>query len=276
MDPNRFDAITKVFAERRLSRRSAVGTGLAAGATAVFGSAAASAQDATPAATPESAPSPITNQPPSQLFVQSFQSGSIAANADGTHTMTLEQGLGQTIVFSDRPSREVFTAPTPAFLDGLGFDPDNPPNAAIVMEVAEGDTDIAVVELFNPTYDDATHTATYDVSVLANWETELELGFQEAPTDLSNLATSFGPTHLFIDGCKWADECGVRVLVGMFPEWRTIGPLPDGPYEKCWHFGDFVCHPCNNGVQNEFITNEYLNQICNQTYGACEGQCEAS
>ncbi len=47
------------------------------------------------------------------LFVQSFQSGSIAPvdGAEGRYTVTLEQGLGQTIYFSDRPERIVGTEP---------------------------------------------------------------------------------------------------------------------------------------------------------------------
>ncbi len=187
MNPNLFAQITRRFSDARLTRRTAaVSTSLAA-------------QDATP----QVAYLPATEKPPTQLFVQSFQSGRIAPSASkfGTHTVTLAQGMGQTIVFTDRPSREVFTAPTPAFLDGLGFDADNPPNAAIVIDAGDGTTDIAVVELFNPTYDEVTHTATYDIAVLANWQNDLELGFQQEPADLANVAAEFGATHLFIDGC---------------------------------------------------------------------------
>ena len=59
------------------------------------------AQDATPEA--------MNDENTSYLFLQSFQSGSIVAK-DGeadTFTLTLEQGLGQTIYFSDRPERIV-------------------------------------------------------------------------------------------------------------------------------------------------------------------------
>ncbi|MDQ3493307.1 MAG: hypothetical protein M3452_08615, partial [Chloroflexota bacterium] len=116
MNPNRFDQISRRFSEQRLSRRTALGASLAA--VAVTSTSLAVAQEATPAATPEpeTAPSPVTEQPPTQLFVQSFQSGSIAPSTSefGTHTVTLAQGMGQTIVFNDRPSREVGTSPTPA------------------------------------------------------------------------------------------------------------------------------------------------------------------
>jgi hypothetical protein len=72
------------------------------------------------------------------LLVQSFQSGSLAAKAgeQGRCTVTLKRGLGQTIYFSDRPGRIVGTIPTDRFLSVLGFSPDNPPNAALLVEIA--------------------------------------------------------------------------------------------------------------------------------------------
>ena len=271
MEPTRFDAITTHFARRRISRRDALaGASLATGAVAVGLTQAAQAQDATPAASPEPevAPSPVTEQPPAQLFVQAFQSGSIASSTSefGTHTVTLAQGMGQTIVFTDRPSREVFTAPTPAFLDGLGFDAANPPNAAILMDAGDGTTDIAVVELFNPSYDEATHTATYDVAVLANWQNELELGFQEEPADLSNVAAEFGATHLFIDGCYDGD-----VLCFAPGDNYSKGKFTD--VYKTWWITDFQCFPVAPNVQNTSDIQRYWIGQCNTTFPACEGKC---
>ena len=43
-----------------------------------------------------------------------------------------EEGVSpQTIAFSDRPERVVGQEPMQKSLDGLGFSPENPPNAAI-------------------------------------------------------------------------------------------------------------------------------------------------
>src|SRR4051794_39644520 len=102
MDPSPFDTIAKLFAARRVSRRTALarcGAGLAAGALAAAGLAAttrdrAAAQDAPP-------PAGAAGEKAQYLFVQSFQSGSIAPKAgeEGTYTLTLEHGLGQTIYF---------------------------------------------------------------------------------------------------------------------------------------------------------------------------------
>src|SRR5688572_25100143 len=215
MDATRMDRISKTLSRRSLSRRRALatgGAGLAAGALAAAGLAAAqdpatsAAEDATPAAG-GSTPAPAFD--PAQkvdfLFVQTFQRGAIAPvdGTDGRYTVTLDGGTGQTVYFADRPDRTVGATPTPQFLEGLGFSADNPPNAALVIETAPGETDVAVVELFNPLYDPVTQGVTYEVEVLANWQVSLEMGFQEAPTDLAALAPSFGSAHLFIDDCPY-------------------------------------------------------------------------
>ncbi len=267
MNPNLFDQVSKRFSEARLTRRHAVGASLAAGAAAVTGIGIA-AQDATPAATPEVVTLPPADDAPTQLFVQSFQSGSIAPSASefGTHRVTLDHGLGQTIVFTDRPSREVGTSPTPAFLDGLGFDADNPPNAALVIDAGDGTTDIAVVELFNPSYDEATHTATYDIAVLANWQNDLELGFQDEPTDLSNVAPHFGATHLFIDGCSGNYPC-VWWNEGHPQTWGYLN-LP-----ATWWWGAAKCVPDAPNAQSIQDVENYWSPTCNETFAACEGRC---
>ncbi len=169
MDVSRFDTIAKLFAGRRLSRRQALtqgGTGLAAGALAAAGLTTATgvaAQDATPA-------TGQTRPEPEMLYLQSFQSGSIAPKdgEGGTFTLTLEQGLGQTIYFSDRPDRIVGAMPTEYFLNTLGFPDDDPPNAALLIERAPGEVEIAVVELFNPVWEGTSPGVTYDIQGLAN------------------------------------------------------------------------------------------------------------
>ena len=270
MNPTLFDQISRRFSEQRASRRTAVATTLAAGAIAVTGSRVL-AQGATPMASPEPETFvlPDSQDSPTQLFVQAFQSGSIAPSTSefGTHTVTLAQGLGQTIVFTDRPSREVFTTPTPAFLDGLGFNADNPPNAAMIMDAGDGTTDIAVVELFNPTYDEATHTATYDISVLANWQNDLELGFQEEPADLANVPTEFGATHLFIDGCDGKFPCvwwdGGHPII-----W---GHLENVPTTYWW--SEVRCIPNAPDAQTAAEAAAYWAPKCNETFPGCEGRC---
>ncbi len=131
-----FDRVSRFFAERRLSRRQALAAGGAGIATAV-GLGAAGTQEATPVAKPV----PETSDSGGQyLFVQSYASGAITpADDPDRYTVTLEGGVGQTVYFANRPSRDVGAGPTEQFLDGLGFREENPPNAALVLEVEPGD-----------------------------------------------------------------------------------------------------------------------------------------
>lgn len=233
MDTTRFDRISRLFADRRRSR----------------------SQIATPAANSDGTPGSTEF-----LFVQSFESGSIAPRdgADGTYTVTLQHGLGQTIYFSDRPERIVGVAPTPQFLDGLGFNAVNPPNAALVIESEEGGTNIAVVELTNPTYDTASSTATYDVAVLENLEGNDNMQFQETTVDLATISASFGSAHLFIDDCT--DDA-----ITCF---NTSGQDVGGAIKRapmCWTWDGWCCTPCRP---------EELPGICNAQYGPyCDGGC---
>jgi hypothetical protein len=267
MNGSQFDKISKVFAERRLSRRRALargGAALSAGLIAATQLNTSSAQDAIPEI---SAEEPVT----STLFVQSFQSGRIAPKEgeDGAFTLTLEHGLGQTIYFSDRPERFVWTSPTQDFLKGLGFPPDNPPNAALLVEPAPGGTDIAVLELFNPRYDESSHTATYDVQVLKEYEKSLGISLIEQPTDLAQLLPSFGAAHLFIDGCP---DSAVTCwdVVSSTP---NKGQFPDLPF--CY-WEAYGCVPCGGYDEGFDQIRAYWDSHCNETFSTCEGNCEAS
>ncbi|HEY7031446.1 MAG TPA: hypothetical protein VH482_08980 [Thermomicrobiales bacterium] len=272
MEGRRFDQIAELFAQRRLTRRRALaqtGAGLAAGAVGVAGFRSATAQDA--AATPET---PTNAEKVSYLFLQSFRSGSIAPKEGepGTFTVTLEQGTGQTVYFADRPSRDVGAVSTGPFLGGLGFDADDPPNAALVMETAPGDTDIAVVELVNPVLADDGAGVTYDVHVLANWQGELDLGFSEAPTDLAQVAPSFGPAHLFIDDCR--DD----YVMCWVPGHPVLGKI--GAMGFCWHWENLSCYPCEPYYHDPIPGNNALHNYwagkCNAAFAECNGGCLAT
>ena len=233
MATNNFDRVSRLFARRR--------------AASYF------AQEATPA---------VELEKTHYLFVQSFRGGSIAATEgkEGLYRVTLEQGLGHTIYFGDRPSRDSGAAPTQQFLDGLGFSQGNPPNAALLVDNGAGDHDIAVVELFNPTYDATTHTATYEMATLKNWETSGSMGLQEQPATLETLAPTFGGSHLFIDDCP--DRVPVCHLQS---NGHVVGLLP-GVAGMCWSWTSFACQWCN---PND------LNQRCDSELAECANHCEA-
>lgn len=264
MDASRFDTVSRLFAQRRLSRREALsraGVAVAGGAAlaAGLGSAEAGsalAQEATP---------PSGDADKIQfLFVQSFQSGSIAPKegADGRFTLSLQQGLGSTIYFSDRPARIAGAAPTDKFLAGLGFLEDNPPNAALVISSPDGTTDIAVLELFNPVFDPASPGVTYEVAALAEWEISLEMGFSEQPADLSSFDGEFGSSHLLIDDCPDWDLWCVNY------DEQEGAKLP-GVYGSCFNWSDLACRMCSSKSYYQSLCSQHFPDICSGS-PACE------
>lgn len=273
MDANRFDAVSKFFSDRRLSRRQALagtGAGIAAGALGFGLAKSANAQEATPVA-------PDADHGPATLFLQSFQKGSVAPKAGeaDTFTLTLEQGLGQTIFFSDRPDRIVGATPTDQFLKSYGFAPSDPPNAALLVDAGNGETDIAVIELLNPSYDDATHTATYDIKALADWDKTLGVGLTEEPADLSALAASFGNAHLFIDDCSNGD---MPCITDINDPVNTLkGTIPNSAHDGfCYNWGAAGCYPCSpwySGYSGDDEAYHYWSSQCNATIAACNGNC---
>ncbi|MGH2548668.1 MAG: hypothetical protein ACRDHN_04730 [Thermomicrobiales bacterium] len=266
MDGSQFDSVSRFFADRRLSRRRALiesGAGLAAVGLATAGLTSASAQEATPAAAAEKA---------EFLFLQSFESAAIVPKADvaETYTLTLEHGLGQTIYFSDRPDRIVGAAPTPKFLDGLGFYDDNPPNAALLVAGDDGHTAIVVLELFAPQYDDASHTAIYDVKLMERWEKTLDIAFGGIPLTKVDEIPGAGGAYLFIDGCAERDVTCVL-------DDSYIGTIPSADFGGwCYDLLDcaFYCNPCTGPSRCGNAT-EYWNNKCNAKFSACANGCTA-
>lgn len=185
-------AISKFFAELRLSRRRAVTQGGAGVAGALIagglGQGSSLAQGATP----------VARDGVDFLFVQSFGSGSLApSDGDGGYTLTLEQGLGETIYFSDRPDRVVGAVPTTEFLTVFDMTEADPPNAALVS----GDL-VLVLELTTGSLDETAGTLTYEVTPIGM--EELELHFDHAVSDAPGGEVTLNTSHLFIDS---VDRC---------------------------------------------------------------------
>lgn len=257
MLPHRFDRLTQALSNR-LSRRSARRASAWLGGLALVCAtmAPAAAQEAPPVAPDEKAV---------YLFIQTFESGSLRPKEGekGIFVLTLEGDHGRTIGFSDRPERIVGSAPTQAFLDGLGFSPTNPPNAALVLEPAADQTDVIVLELFNPQYDEAARRLTYDVRILDTFEFAGGLSFHEQPRPPDPAGETFGAAQLFIDDCP--------DLVSCYNGIQYEGPI--GPYGQCWSWDNWTCAPDHCSGGSSIAT---LNQTCNNTHPGCQGQCQVS
>lgn len=207
MDTQRFDHIARLFASRR-TRRAAIGGGLGLAAAAITPLAAqVVAQDATPQPFPAD-PHPGADDPANVefLFVQSFAGGSWAPKPgeDGTYALTLSGTAANTIYFSDRPERVVGLASNQEFLDGLGFTPENPPNAALVSR-SDGGEDVLVIELLSPVWDDGVGTLTYDARVLADYA-ETGLAF------LAQQQSDYGHQEIFGHGALFIDSCYAKTM----------------------------------------------------------------
>jgi hypothetical protein len=283
MQSGPIDRLSRWMAHRA-SRRSVL-SGAAAGAmvASLSGHArGALAQDGTPTAVDDMG-TPAAETQQEFLFVQTAASGTFAANPGaGTPTalggteagggadylLTLQGHNGHTIYFSDRPERITGAGPTEAFLDGLGFTPINPPNAALVTSGEDGSTTIVVLELLNPIYDQSTQTITYGATILDEYDDAglqhlIEQGAGGTPPE------SFTGASLFIDDCPDITEC-VSMAMRNIPV--PVGPVPGGPYGTCWSWSSFACHLCSSSV-----TGDDLNRMCNQQYEADCGnnQCYA-
>jgi hypothetical protein len=162
------------------------------------------AEDGTPVASPAGDEA----RPATWLFTQTFRSGDWARTDDPTHfTLHLRGGLASTVGFTDRPNRDFDVAPTIDFIPALWNNPDNPPNAAIIVEDA-GIQYTYLLVLTDPSYDEAADEITYTVSVLESYEGD---GLGEVVERVADgtLPQTFGAGALFIDslagnGCEYS------------------------------------------------------------------------
>lgn len=260
MDQHRFDSLVRSLGTRR-SRRSALQAGAAALAGTAFAAGAVNAQG-TPTAGEEAAADDAT------LFVQTASGGTFLPNtmaspeagAHGDYLLTLSGHAGQTIGFSNRPQRDFGQVDTETFLDQLGFTPDNPANAALVVSTPSGEDDILVIELLNPSYEAEAGLLLYEANILAEYSGEGLAPIADRQQDLE-IATEFDHASLFIDDCPDADP-----LYCYAANCETVGHL--GTQIMCWRWDDLECEPCNgywNGTAD----------MCNQRFPEqCQGKCK--
>jgi hypothetical protein len=146
----------------------------------------------------------VTSSEPSFLFIQSAQSGSLSQINDTAYTLELNDVADKTVSFADRPDRIVESVDTSGFVGNWSANEDSfaidPPNAALVVldnSVDASEQDIAIVELFNPVYDEDSDSLTYDAR-------------PDNATSI-DLPDEFGQTVLMIDsGCNnnpWDPRC---------------------------------------------------------------------
>lgn len=267
LDSTHFDRLTIALGRRR-SRRNAIALGTAGLTTLGLAPRApqVSAQDATPA--PQSAT-------PTTIYVQLADSGSWTPKPDepGIYLLTLFDPGDQTIAFTMAPDRFVASMPTDVLLDTLGFTPEFPPNAAIEVVTPDGERDVLVVTLMNPTLVQGTdegdpNVLTYEAQVLKAYKgAALEEWLPDVEDD--QLPTQFEQVSLFIDNGCWGFT-GCYVIEADGSRGERVGDVPATPnLMRCPGFEPDTCVPCGgNSI-------ETLHARCNSYYPACNQRCIA-
>ena len=130
-----------------------------------------------------------TDRLPKFFAIQQAQSGSISEINETAYTLGLYDVSDKTILFSDRPDRIVTSTSTSDFIGNWTTGEDSfavvAPNAVLVVDEQEGLQDVAIIELFNPSYDFNKKSLKYEVT--------------PDNTTSVDLPKEFGQTTLVID-----------------------------------------------------------------------------
>jgi len=141
------------------------------------------------------------NQTETHIFIQEASNGSFVNDSTGNYTLTLNEVVPYTMFFADRPGRDAGFAPMDMFLKGFNFGINNPPNAAIILPDENDTSDMVVVELTNPQYDNTTKTLTYNARQLKEYSFE-STWFQDHMSEVDPaIPEKFGRVDLVIDDC---------------------------------------------------------------------------
>ena len=178
------------------------------------------------------------NQKETFIFIQEGSSGSYVNDSSGNYTLTMNNVVPYTMFFADRPARDVGFAPMDKFLKGFDFGASNPPNAAIILPDENETSDMVVVELTNPQYNNTTQTLTYTPKQLKEYSFKSGWLQDHASEVDPAIPERFGSVILVID------DCPCRSSNSLF----QCGPNTYTPCQhSCWDMKKFRCYLCGGG-----------------------------
>ena len=120
-------------------------------------------------------------------------------DGSGNYTLTITGVIPYTVYFSDRPARDAGFAEMKQFINGFNFDARDPPNAAVMLRDGEEDSDMIVVELTMPLYDETKGTLIYTASILNDYEFKSEWAKDLLSRADNSIPETFGAVLLVID-----------------------------------------------------------------------------
>ena len=169
------------------------------------------------------------NQTVTHIFIQQGTGGSFVNDGSGNYTLTMTDVVPYTIFFADRPARDVGFAPMDKFLKGFGFGASNPPNAAIILSEENETSDMMIVELTNPQYNNITGTLTYKARQLKEYSFESGWFLDQISKVDASIPEKLGRVLLVLDDCPCHP-----VDSGCISNCRNA----------CWELKKFRCIPC--------------------------------
>ena len=172
----------------------------------------------------------IENRTTTDIFIQEGSSGSFVNDSSGNCTLTMNDVVPYTMFFADRPARDAGLIPMDKFLKGFNFGVHNPPNAAIILPDENETSDMIVVELTNPQYNNTTQTLTYTAKLHKNYSFKTGWLQDHASEVDPAIPERFGSVNLIIDSCPCVPA--------------TSASCASGCRSGCWHWKNFDCVPC--------------------------------
>jgi hypothetical protein len=169
------------------------------------------------------------NKTANDIFLQQGSNGSFVNDGSGNYTLTMTDVVPYTVYFADRPERDTGFVPMDKFLKGFDFGVNNPPNAAIILPDENETSDMVVVKLTKPQYNNTTQTVTYNAKLLREYY--FKSGWlQDHMSEVDpTIPERFGSVDLVIDGCP----C-LYVTSGCDSNCRN----------SCWDNNMGGCFPC--------------------------------
>jgi hypothetical protein len=169
------------------------------------------------------------NETVTHIFIQQGIGGSFINDGSGNYTLTMTDVVPYTIYFADRPPRDVGFAPMDKFLKGFDFGANNPPNAAIILPDGNETSDMVVVELTKPQYNNTTQTVKYNAKLIKTYSFE-SIWFQDQLNKVdASIPERFGHVVLVIDDC---------------PCTGTLANCPSGCQNTCYNWRKIACLNC--------------------------------
>ena len=181
------------------------------------------------------------NQTITHIFIQEGAGGSFVNDGSGNYTLTITDVVPYTIFFADRPARDVGFTPMDKFLKGFDFGTNNPPNAAIILPDENETSDMVVVELTKPQYNNTTRTGTYNAKLLKEYSFKSGWLQDHASEVDPAIPERFGSVELVIDNMAGLHCDDATVSCG---DWMGV-PCSTIPCTCCYNWGDMACEPCH-------------------------------